>query len=93
MMDADLRDDSVVAYDSAGKEIAAPVFEVLGHELIHAQHNAAGRNRRSQAATEAAYGNREEEETISTGAVTENMLRGEHGLAGSRFGHGGRDTR
>ena len=92
--DADLTDTSVVAFDATGKELAAPIWSILGHELIHAEHNAAGRNRRNLAPqTSAAYGNREEEETIATGSgVTENDLRAEHGLP-NRFGHGGRDTR
>jgi hypothetical protein len=93
MLDADLKDDSVVAYDATGKELAFPVFVILGHELIHAQHNAAGQNRGIRAANNPAYSNREEEETISTGTLTENMLRSEHGLKPERFGHGGRDTR
>jgi len=92
--DADLTDESVVAFDAAGGELAAPIWSILGHELIHAEHNAAGRNRRNLAPrTSAAYGNREEEETIATGSgVTENDLRAEHGLP-NRFGHGARDKR
>jgi hypothetical protein len=92
--DADLTDESVVAFDATGKELAAPIWSILGHELIHAEHNAAGRNRRNLAPkTSAAYGNREEEETIATGSgVTENALRAEHGLP-NRFGHGARDKR
>jgi hypothetical protein len=92
--DADLTDTSVVAFDAAGHELAAPIWSILGHELIHAEHNAAGRNRRNLAPrTSAAYGNREEEETIATGSgVTENALRSEHGLP-ARFGHGARDKR
>jgi hypothetical protein len=92
--DADLTDTSVVAFDAAGHELAAPIWSILGHELIHAEHNAAGRNRRNLAPrTSAAYGNREEEETIATGSgVTENALRAEHGLP-ARFGHGARDKR
>ena len=92
--DADLTDTSIMTFDSAGGEHAAPVWLILGHELIHAQHNAAGRNRRNLAAVGgAAWGNREEEETISTGSgLTENALRAEHGMD-PRFGHGIRDTR
>ena len=72
----------VVAFDSAGKKLPAPIWSILGHELIHAEHNAAGRNRRGLAPKDsAAYGNCEEEETIATGSgVTENNLRAEHGL-------------
>lgn len=88
-IDADLADDKVLAFDKAGKEIASPVFLILGHELIHAKHNQEGRNKRSQAPTDAAFGNKEEEETISTGTLTENGLRAEHGL-GERHGHNGK---
>ena len=93
-LDPDLTDTSIMTFDSAGGEHAAPVWLILGHELIHAEHNAAGRNRRNLAPVGgAAWGNREEEETISTGSgLTENALRSEHGLD-PRFGHGARDTR
>jgi hypothetical protein len=93
-LDPDLTDTSIMTFDAAGAEHAAPVWLILGHELIHAQHNAAGRNRRNLAAVGgAAWGNREEEETISTGTgLTENRLRAEHGMD-PRFGHGLRDTR
>lgn len=88
-MDADLTDTSVTVFDKTGKEIPAPGWSVLAHELIHAEHNAAGRNRRSLAATDGAYSNREEEETIATGSgVTENKLRAEHGMP-DRHGHAG----
>lgn len=55
---------------------------------IHARHNQIGRNRRNlTAADPTKYGNREEEETIATGAgITENELRAEHGLD-ARVGH------
>jgi hypothetical protein len=92
-LDADLTDTSVVAFDKDGKEIAAPVWSILGHELIHAEHNAAGRNRRERAATNSAYSNLEEEETIDTGSgITENDLRSDAGLP-DRFGHSGKDKR
>lgn len=89
-MDPDLTDTSIVVFDKTGKEIAAPVWSILAHELIHAEHNAAGRNKRNLAATDGAYSNREEEETIATGSgVTENALRAEHGMP-DRHGHGGK---
>jgi hypothetical protein len=87
-------DNDIKVYNQAGAEIADPVYIFLGHEMIHAQHNQQGRNRRQLAATAPAkYSNREEEETIATGAgITENQLRGEHGLE-ARVGHGGVDKR
>lgn len=92
-IDADLKDTDAVAFDKDGKQIFSPVFIILGHELIHAQHNAAGRNRTSQpAVTNPAFDNREEEETIETGSLTENDLRSENNIP-RRFGHRGRDTR
>jgi Effector protein len=97
-VDPGVADDSIKVYDVSGKEIADPIFIFLGHELIHAQHNEAGRNRRNLPASSNAYSNKEEEETIATGApsftnpITENSLRDEHGLP-KRHGHGGRDTR
>jgi hypothetical protein len=92
MLDDDLRDDSLTVSDASGAPIPAPVWSVLGHELIHAEHNAAGRNRRNLPSTDAAYPNREEQETIETGSLSEGTLRQEHGLPG-RHGHGVTDTR
>ncbi|MEQ9669063.1 M91 family zinc metallopeptidase [Coleofasciculus sp. G2-EDA-02] len=43
---ADLQDDDVQVLDQEGNLMDSPVFISLGHELIHASHNAAGRNRR-----------------------------------------------
>jgi hypothetical protein len=93
MIEAGLKDTDIVCRDPAGKVISSPIFLILGHELIHAVHNDAGRNHRNKAATDASYSNLEEEETIATGTgITENKIRGEHGL-GERKGHGGTDTR
>lgn len=94
LIEAGLTDTDIVCFDPAGNRISAPIFLILGHELIHATHNDAGRNHREKAATDgAAYPNLEEEETIATGGgATENKLRGEHGL-GVRKGHRLTDTR
>jgi hypothetical protein len=93
LIEAGLKDTDIQCFDPAGNRISAPIFLILGHELIHATHNDAGHNRREKAATDAAYPNREEEETIATGAgATENKLRDEHGL-GVRKGHALVDTR
>ena len=91
-MDPSLKDEDIKVYDKGGKEISDPVFIILGHELIHAEHNRAGRNRREQAATSGSYSNKEEEQTVATGPTTENDLRSEHGLK-ARHGSAGRDTR
>jgi hypothetical protein len=91
-LDPGLRDTDVLVYDRDGNEISLPVFVTLGHELIHASHNATGSNRRNEVPADASYGNREEELTISEGTVTENDLRREHGLT-LRHGHQGSDTR
>lgn len=87
-------DNDIKVYNAAGAEISDPVYIFLGHEMIHAQHNQLGHNRRNVAASNPAkYSNREEEETIATGAgTTENQLRAEHGLE-ARIGHGGVDKR
>lgn|GEM_PF-1562338 len=88
-IDDNLTDDKVVAFDKAGKEIASPVFIILGHELIHARHNQAGLNQRNSKPKDAAFGNREEEMTIADGDLTENGLRSEHGIE-LRHGHSGK---
>jgi hypothetical protein len=87
-------DNDIKVYDRNGAEISDPVYIFLGHEMIHARHNQLGHNRRNLAASDPSkYSNREEEETIATGAgITENQLRAEHGLD-ARVGHGGVDKR
>ncbi len=93
----DLDDDDLVLFDDAGNDIPAPVWLILGHELIHAAHNSDGRNVRADESgadrppvTSPDYGNLEEEQTITTGDLTENDLREQFGLDGPRHGHGGR---
>jgi len=92
-VDPDLKDDTVVVYDKNGKEIADPGFIVLGHEMIHAKHNAEGMNQSKKVGGGWDI-SAEEDETISEGnqGVSENDLRTEHKLA-HRKGHAGRDTR
>ncbi len=100
-IDADLQDDSIKAYDAVGNEIDSPVFIVLGHELIHAQHITTGEVRGTvnsggrpvlDPASDPAYGIAEEEDTIATGSLTENGLRNEHGID-ERYGHDAEDKR
>jgi hypothetical protein len=91
-IDPTLKDEDIKVNDKDGNEISDPVFIILGHEMIHAQHNRAGRNRREQAATSGDYSNKEEEQTVATGPTTEKDLRSEHGLK-ARHGSAGRDTR
>jgi len=91
-IDPSLTDDDVKVHDAEGKNISDPVFIILGHEMIHAQHNRVGRNKRSQKAKSKKYTNLEEEQTVATGPTTENDLRSEHGLK-ARKGSGGSDTR
>ena len=90
--DDDFDDKRVEVFDKAGKQIAEPLFIALGHELVHAKHNAEGRNRRNLASTDPAYPNREEQETIEGGGLSENTLRAEHGLP-ARHGHRLKDLR
>lgn len=93
LIEAGLKDTDIQCFAPDGTKISAPIFLILGHELIHATHNDAGHNHREKAATDAAYPNLEEEQTIATGAgATENKLRAEHGL-GVRKGHALVDTR
>jgi len=91
-LDPDLNDDTVVVNDKDGNEISDPAYIVLGHEMIHAQHDAEGTNQKHFAPTDASYGDLEEEQTIATGDMSENALRDDAGLP-HRSGHGGRDTR
>lgn len=81
--------------DAHGAALTVPDLVRVGHELIHARHDTAGTNA-SGPATDPAYDNREEENTIETGDLTENNLREEHHVdarpgqpAPRRHGHHG----
>ena len=91
-LDPDLNDDTLKVFDNSGAEIQEPAFITLGHELIHARHITTGTDEYDKAAEDPKYGNKEEEETIADGDLTENDLRHEQGLP-SRYGHAGEDTR
>ncbi len=67
-----------------------PEFIAIGHELIHARHFVAGEDQKAVAPKDKNYDDAEEERTIATGDLTENMLRAEHDLA-PRYGHRGED--
>jgi hypothetical protein len=89
LIDVALTDTDVLVFDDKGKKIALPLHITLGHELIHAQHFAAGRGKNYLPAKDLKnYPDREEEETIATGKLTENDLRREHKLP-LRYGHKG----
>lgn len=88
-LDDNLTDDKVLAFDEHGNDLASPVFIILGHELIHATHNAAGVNQTMSAATVAGYSNMEEQATVTGPGLSENRLRSEHNL-GVRHGSSGR---
>jgi hypothetical protein len=86
----------VNALDAHGAPLTVPDVVRLGHELIHARHYTTGTSARDQPATDTAYHNREEENTIETGNLTENQLREEHHVdaqpgqpAPRRHGHSG----
>lgn len=74
--------------DAEGNRIPSPTFINIGHELIHALHNAQGVNRRDRPGTHPGEDNLEEETTIETGEISENVLRKEHALP-LRGSHGG----
>ena len=91
-VDPEVKDDTIMVRGADGKEISNPTFLILGHELIHARHAALGEYTKNEAATKPGYRNLEEQRTIASGEITENLLRQEHGQA-QRVGHKGRDTR
>jgi hypothetical protein len=91
-MDPDVNDDTLKVFDNSGAEIQEPAFMTLGHELIHARHLAAGKAEWGEQPSDASYGDKEEEDTIAEGDLTENDLRAEHDMP-SRHGHTGEDSR
>ncbi|MGB1251676.1 MAG: M91 family zinc metallopeptidase [Candidatus Promineifilaceae bacterium] len=91
-IDPDLKDDSVIVFDKDGDFMDAPVFLILGHELIHAENQMQGDDQVAIPASDPAYTDAEEEAAIAGTTVSENMLRAEHGYA-ARFGHAAEDLR
>ncbi|OJJ19868.1 hypothetical protein BKI52_15415 [marine bacterium AO1-C] len=81
-------DSDFTMYGTNFQEIASPEYITLGHELIHAYHltNGTGYGGHVESSLHQEYDNKEEQETIQTGDITENLLREEQGLA-QRFGH------
>ena len=90
-LDPEIGNQDVEVQDAKGRWVADPVFIILGHELIHARHIAAG-TLDPRKAPNNAYRMREEERTIATDEISENDLRREHGLA-TRHVHQARDRR
>ncbi|MDS0133305.1 MULTISPECIES: M91 family zinc metallopeptidase [unclassified Amycolatopsis] len=87
---------AVHVLDAHGAALTVPDVVRVGHELIHARHDIAGTNASTRPAADPAYDNREEENTIETGDLTENQLREEHHVdarpgqpAPRRHGHHG----
>ena len=72
-----------------GSPLHTPCFIAMGHEMIHALHNARGVNRRNLPLTDdAIWSNSEELKTIKLGKLSEQTLRAEYGMSAERFGHG-----
>ena len=92
-IDPGMGDETLTAFDEAYNEIFQPPFVTLGHELIHALHFTTGTAATGKdPITHPDYHDYEEEQTIASGELTENMIRGEHGFP-ARFGHVGKDQR
>jgi Effector protein len=79
-------------YDENHAAIEHPLFIALGHELIHAMHDAGGQNRARRMLLGNNgwddWHNEEERQTIASGHPSENDLRAEHHLP-LRRGHSG----
>jgi type VI secretion system secreted protein VgrG len=86
--------DGTKAKDKDGKPIDIPGKEVLGHELIHADHNSSGTNLSSQPDPKDPTGNQEESRTIGINdhkdePISENKLLEEQGADYRRTDHDG----
>lgn len=82
------KDSDVALNTESGSPLHAPRFIALGHELVHALHNARGINRADMTLTDdPAWNNPEELQTIRTGGLSEQTLRNQYGLSAERFGH------
>ncbi|HEU0054688.1 MAG TPA: hypothetical protein VFQ39_15990, partial [Longimicrobium sp.] len=88
------RDSDTLARDWWGSYIPSPAWLQYGHELIHALHFRDDQDRTGvdlERYERTLWGNQEEYQTIAgpaRGALTENLLRYEHGIT-ARYGHGG----
>jgi Effector protein len=85
MLDPTLVSNEPVGYDESGRALRSPLFITLGHELIHALHNAHGTALHQD---DGSPSEPEEDATIQGPSpdVTENDLRHEHHLP-NRHGH------
>lgn len=75
-----------------GNFLYSPTHVILGHEMVHALHNAQGINRAQitglSQAEEDMWTDFEEIWTIKKGDLSEQTLRNDYGLSADRFGHG-----
>jgi hypothetical protein len=91
-LDASVGDHDIKVHDAAGRPIADPVYIILGHELIHARHIGAGTVDSHPLPEAGPNAVQDDKITISTGDLTENDLRREHGLP-KRHGYSAVDRR
>lgn len=86
-------DSENLVHDYSGSVLPTPAFIQYGHELIHALHNrnAVDRTAEDYETYKARWQDKEEYQTIvgiGPGALSENLLRKEHGIA-NRYGYSG----
>lgn len=85
-----MRDSDHALRTADGNLLYAPAHITIGHELVHALHNARGVNRNALPMSEdekKIWSNPEEYHTITGGDLSEQTLRNDYGLTADRFGH------
>ncbi|MBT9457367.1 MAG: hypothetical protein IV097_12175 [Burkholderiaceae bacterium] len=87
------KDSDVALRTKQGGQIHSPRFIAMGHEMVHALHNARGSNRRGlKLEVDPIWSNMEEFQTINKGKTSEQTLRAQYGLSAERFGHDSTDA-
>ncbi len=83
------KDSDFIASSDHGDVLFSPRFLVMGHELVHAMHNAKGKCRRRFAmnGVDPRWNNLEEYQTILKGKLSEQTLRQQYGISVGRFSH------
>lgn len=77
-----------------GNLLYSPTHVIIGHEMVHALHNAQGVGRGSmpKGALDPIWTNLEEIWTIKKGELSEQTLRNDYNLSADRFGHGWKEA-
>jgi RHS repeat-associated protein len=94
LFNAKIQEGDEQVFNMNGHRVNQPLYIILGHELIHALHIITGTVEAKKSSSPDFTGDQsgEEEQTVSTGRPSENLLRHAAGLP-ARLGNNGYDLR